>query len=141
MIWIVISLLLLVSKKYRKFGIASIIALITSLLFTNGILKNLVQRIRPFQYYKDLEILIDKPGEFSFPSGHTSASFASAIAIWLSGEEIAKSIKYGLILLAILMGFSRIYLCVHFVSDVILGAIFGIAYGFIGYKLMNRIYK
>lgn len=122
LIWIGIALALVVFKKTRSLGIIVILALSFSLLITNGLLKNIFQRPRPFNY-RSLMLLIERPNDFSFPSGHTSASFALAF-VFIRQKVTFKKIavyKY-VILLACLMAFSRMYLYVHYPSD-ILGAI------------------
>lgn len=120
-VWILISLFLLVSKKYRKVGIMTICALIVSTVLGSGILKHLIQRPRPFVSDPTVEILISKPLSYSFPSGHTASSFAAA-------GILAKELKrYGIhaVVLAILIAFSRMYLFVHYPTDIIGGIILG----------------
>ena len=77
-IWIAATIALLIPKKTRKVGLMSAVALLGSLIINNNIIKNLVQRPRPFVTFTDLQIIIPTPSEFSFPSGHTSSSFAAA---------------------------------------------------------------
>lgn len=127
MIWILFTILLLIPKKTRKAGLVSAMALIGSLLFNNLLIKNLVQRPRPYVTFADLQILIPKPSEFSFPSGHTSSSFAAAAAICACLPK-----KYGIpaMILAALIGFSRLYVGVHYPTDVLAGAILGILLGY-----------
>lgn len=122
-IWIVISILLLIFKKMRKVGVMSIIALIGSVLINNVILKNLVARIRPYEVMTNLKLLVPHANDFSFPSGHTGSSFAAAYVLY---KELPK--KYGIqaLLLATLIGFSRLYIGIHYPSDVIAGAVIGI---------------
>lgn len=123
-IWILLSLLLLVFKKTRKAGILGLAALLGSLVLNNWILKNIVGRTRPYEVVEGLRILIPKPGEFSFPSGHTASSFACA---WIFFRELPK--KYGIpaLVLASLIGASRLYIGVHYPTDVLAGVVSGIA--------------
>ena len=82
MIWIAATILLLIPKKTRKAGVMSAVALLGSLIINNNIVKNIVQRPRPFVTFADLQIIIPTPSEFSFPSGHTSSSFAAAAVFY-----------------------------------------------------------
>ncbi|SHJ39745.1 phosphatase PAP2 family protein [Parasporobacterium paucivorans] len=121
-VWIIISVILLVPKKTRPVGIISLIALCGSFIIDNMILKNLIARTRPYDVVSGVQLLIARPNDFSFPSGHTGSSFAAAVVLY---RELPK--KYGVpaLILAALIGLSRIYLGVHYPSDVICGALFG----------------
>ncbi len=123
--WIILALVLVCIKKTRKVGFAMAISLILSLIFTNVLIKNIVDRPRPFEYDETLKLLISRPIDSSFPSGHSSASVAAAVAIFVNNK------KYGIpaIILALLIAFSRLYLSVHFPTDVLAGVILGIIYG------------
>lgn len=131
-VWIVISVVFIIFKKTRKCGITMAIGLILCLLLGNITLKPLIARIRPFDVKSALDIIISKPTDFSFPSGHTFASFASALIIFKHYR------KWGVfaIIFASLMAFSRIYLLVHYPTDVF----GGIALGIIISKISNTIY-
>ncbi|WP_409070171.1 phosphatase PAP2 family protein [Clostridium sp. FAM 1755] len=122
LIWIAISLLLLISKKYRKVGVLCIASLLLSSLIGEVLLKNLVQRGRPFTAVEGINLLIKAPKSFSFPSGHTASSFAVATVV---GRKIEK-FKLPIYILAIAIAFSRLYLYVHYPSDVLVGALIGV---------------
>ncbi len=123
-IWILIAVILLFSEKSRKAGITVLMALLLSLLFNNMFLKNVIARVRPYEVVEGLIPLIPGPRDYSFPSGHTASSFAAALSIYWNMPE-----KYGIcaVILAGLIALSRLYLGVHYPTDV-LG---GIAGGFI----------
>lgn len=123
MIWIAATIILLIPKKTRKVGIMSGAALLGSLIINNNIIKNLVQRPRPFVTFSDLQILIPTPSEFSFPSGHTSSSFAAAGVFY---SNLPKKFGVPAVILAGLIGLSRLYVGVHYPTDVIAGIIMGI---------------
>ncbi|MCR1935216.1 phosphatase PAP2 family protein [Clostridium tepidum] len=122
LIWIAISLLLLISKKYRKAGVLCILSLLLSSLIGEVLIKNLVQRGRPFTVIEGINLLIKAPKSFSFPSGHTASSFAVAAVV---GRNIEK-FKLPIYILAIAIAFSRLYLYVHYPSDVLVGALIGV---------------
>lgn len=122
MIWIAATILLLIPKKTRKIGIMSAAALLGSLIINNNIIKNIVARPRPYTVLEELSILIPKPGEYSFPSGHTSSSFAAAVVFF---RQLPKKWGVPALVLAILIGFSRIYVGVHYPTDVLAGMAVG----------------
>lgn len=132
--WIALACFFILIKKYRKIGIMIFISIFLCALTGNIILKPLVKRIRPFDLVHFTQLLISAPKDFSFPSGHTMASFASATVI------ISQNKKWGMyaFILAFLIGFSRLYLFVHFPSDVIMGAVIGCILGIISVKLFNK---
>ncbi|BCN31297.1 phosphatase PAP2 family protein [Anaeromicropila herbilytica] len=122
-VWLLISGGLLLSRKTRKVAILSFISLILCYLVNNIIIKNVVHRKRPFNQYEDIEELVKKPKDYSFPSGHTCGSFAAAgIYIRFLHGKIARFS----ILLASIIGYSRIYVGVHYPSDVVIGGMIGI---------------
>ena len=79
--WILLTLVLLALRKTRKAGICSMFALLFMVVLNNGIIKHLVDRIRPYEVIESLKILVAKPDDASFPSGHTASSFASCTAL------------------------------------------------------------
>ena len=135
--WILVSVILLFFKKYRKIGVASLGALVLSLIFTNGIIKNLFDRVRPFMYDEAIRqsLLIKEPFDSSFPSGHTSASIAAAVSIFIFNKKWGTAA----IVLALMIGFSRLYLFVHFPTDVLTGLIAGILYAIISALIVVKL--
>lgn len=127
LIWILLTLLLLIRKDTRQVGIMCAMALIFDLILCNGILKNVVARERPYETYKDIRCLIPPQPDYSFPSGHTASSFAAVIPVLYDKHTR----KFGIIMLvvAILMALSRLYVCVHYPSDIVCGLIVGIFCG------------
>lgn len=123
-IWLVLALILTISKKYRKYGIAMFAALAAGALIGNIMLKPLVARSRPC-WLEAIELLIRNPSDYSFPSGHTLSSTIGAYMLTSANR------KFGWIAipLAVLIALSRLYLYVHFPSDVLAGAIIGILVG------------
>lgn len=137
-IWIVLAVVLLILPKTRKTGIIVAAALLMDLILCNLILKNLVARVRPYDVNTAITILIKKPLDFSFPSGHTAASFAAMTALFLAKMKKA---WIAALVLAVLIAFSRLYFYVHYPTDVLGGAVVGILSGIIGYAIVEKIDK
>ena len=133
--WIVLSVILTCIPRYRKAGIAMGLALIFCLLIGNMTLKPLIARPRPYTYFPEMTLLIAPLADFSFPSGHTFASFASATALFLYHKK-AGIAAY---ILAAIIAFTRLYLYVHFPSDVIAGMLLGIFSGWIAYQIVQSV--
>lgn len=121
-IWILGSILLLAPKKTRKIGVMALAALAGSVLIDNVILKNVVARTRPYEVIGGLTSLIGIQKDFSFPSGHTGSSFAVAVVMF---RGLPKKFGVPALILAFLIGFSRLYVGVHYPSDVLGGALIG----------------
>ncbi len=141
-LWILLAVLFFCIPKYRKTGLSMALSLAMGLLLCNILLKPLVARPRPFDYQlvhfqKTIPLLISAPTDFSFPSGHTIASFEAATAICLRHKKwgFAAYIPAGLI------AFSRLYLYVHYPTDVLASVVLGIGLGFAGTYLCNQIMK
>lgn len=136
-IFIIATVVLLFNKKTRKIGITLAISLIIGLIVVNIIMKPGIARIRPYDINQSIILLTSKMNDYSFPSGHTLAAFEFATAIFLYNK------KWGYIsfVFAFLMGFSRLYLYVHFPTDVICGAVLGIIVSIISYYITKYIYK
>lgn len=120
--WIALGIVLLIPKKTRKVGLMALLALGLGALITNVTLKPLIARTRPFDLVEAIVPLVDRPHDFSFPSGHTCASFACA---WVYYRMLPK--KYGVpaVILAALIGVSRLYVGVHYPTDVLGGFLVG----------------
>ncbi len=133
----VIGIILVIIKKTRQAGIVFLISLAASYLVNDLVLKNIFERDRPFVGIEGLDILTKKPVSFSFPSGHTATTFACAVSL------LCMRVKYAPLALvyAILMGFSRVYVGVHYPTDVLFGAIVGIITANTVVFLFKRIKK
>lgn len=133
-VWIGMALVFLFIKKYRKAGINMAVAMLISLLVVNMFLKNLIERDRPFITDPTLDNLVFE-GSFSFPSGHTATSVTAAMSLfyWHKKEGIAA------IVLAVLISLSRIYICVHYPTDVLGGAVSGILISFVVFVVIRSI--
>ena len=137
-IWIILTVICLIIPKTRKAGWIMAASLIVDLILCNGILKNLVARTRPCDVNKSIQLLVKRPWDYSFPSGHTAASFASVTALYLAGE---KKLWKPALVLGCVIAFSRMYLYVHYPTDILGGAIVGILSGVLGYEIIKLILK
>lgn len=133
-VWIVLTLILLFTKKYRRLGIALAIGLVSCLVIGNLLMKNLIARDRPFIARPEILLAISPPSGYSFPSGHSFSSFVSAaILARYSSKAAAIAIPT-----AVLIAFSRLYFSVHFPTDVLCGTVLGIVIGLAVYKLVMK---
>lgn len=135
-VWIVLTVILMINRKTRKAGCMSALALLFALLADNMILKNLVARIRPYEVVDGLQLLIEKQVDFSFPSGHTGSSFASAVVCF---TQLPKKYGVPLLVLAVLIGCSRLYVGVHYPSDVLAGALIGTALALLAIRIVDKV--
>ncbi len=140
--WIAAAVVLLFIPKYRKIGLSMGAALLMGVLLCNVTLKPLVARIRPYDYQlehfgKTIQLLIPAQHDFSFPSGHTIASFEAAVAIVIRNRKIG----IPAMVLAVLIAFSRLYLYVHYPTDVLASIVLGTALAFLGTWLVNKGYS
>lgn len=132
-IWIILAVCLMISRKYRKYGFVMISALAVGALIGNVCIKPLVARARPC-WIESVSLLIQNPKDYSFPSGHTLSSVIGAVVLTAANRKIG----WFAIPLAALIAFSRLYLYVHFPSDVLTAAVMGVIIGVAVVKLANR---
>ena len=121
MIWIVVALAFL-NSGYRTYGFILITSLLLCFLVGNLTLKPLFERTRPCDMNTVIQLLIARPTDFSFPSGHTMSSFAAASVIFYANDNMG----IAAFVLASLIAFSRLYLYVHYPSDILAGIIIGV---------------
>ena len=138
-LWILFATTLLLTEKHRKAGLSMAIALATGLLLCNLTLKPLFGRMRPFDYQLQyfgnrIPLIIEAPTDPSFPSGHTIASFEAAVVLWRYNK------KWGIpaVVVATLIAFSRLYLYVHFPTDVLCSVALGTGIGLIAHHLVFK---
>lgn len=134
LVWIVIAAMLLIFPHTRRASVAMLTALFLNWLICNVWAKPFFARLRPCDITDRITPLIECPSDFSFPSGHTSSSFAAALALMVLFPRAGCIALAG----ATLMAFSRLYLFVHFPSDVIAGALLGLACGISGARFARR---
>ena len=145
--WIACSVILMLVPKQRKAGFSMGIALIFGVVVCNMILKPLVGRIRPYDYNLEVlklnwedflvhgKLLVETPHDFSFPSGHTIASFEASVALYKNNKRLG----IPALILAVLISFSRMYLYVHYPTDVIASVILGTAFALLGNWIVHTV--
>ena len=134
-LWILLALCLVIYKRTRRQGWTVATALVLDLVCCNLLLKPLIGRIRPFAVNTAVELLIPPPLDASFPSGHTAASFAAVFALRASGSPLWKPA----LAVAAAIAFSRLYLYVHWPSDVLGGALLGAFLGWAAGKAADSV--
>ena len=136
--WIVLTVLLLLFKKTRRAGLCCALALVLDLLAVNIVLKPIVARVRPYDVVQDIRVITSLPGDYSFPSGHSAASFAAAWALFRTERR-----QWGVpaLVLAALISLSRLYVGVHYPTDVLLGALIGVVVAQAAVAIVNAASK
>lgn len=150
-LWIVLLLFLMCFKKTRKAAFLASSVLLLTFIVTNLYLKPFIARIRPYEVIDNLTILIPKPSDFSFPSGHTANSLAVGITLWYIGISrkksgigdlyFPKSAGWTVFILSVLISLSRLYLGVHYPTDVLGGAVIASVISFICILLYKKIFS
>lgn len=138
LVWIALTVILLIFKRTRHIGIMCGISLALDVLTVNLLLKNLFARVRPYDTFTQLQLLVDIQYDWSFPSGHSAAGFAVCTVLL---KTAPKKFAVPSLILAILIAFSRIYVCVHYPTDVVGGVLVGIFCGFAAVWLYRKIEK
>lgn len=138
-VWIALSIVLMMSKNttVRRLGITTLIALALGAILGDQVLKNIIGRQRPIGSEFNFNFIVDIPKSYSFPSGHTTSSFAVFGAFLFSKARY----KYWVLLLASLIAFSRMYLHVHYPSDILGGIILGLICGRIAFSLGKAFFR
>jgi undecaprenyl-diphosphatase len=139
--WIITAVILMCIPKYRKAGLSMGAALLMGLLVCNLTLKPLVARMRPYDYQAEyfgqtIQLLIETPHDFSFPSGHTIACFEGAVALMLHDKRLG----IPALVIAVLVAFSRLYLYVHYPTDVLASVVLGTCFAILATVLVKKLY-
>ena len=136
--WLLIGvLLILLWKDKRECGLSVILSVAFGFLLGNMLLKNLIKRSRPCWVNPDIVLLVLNPTDYSFPSGHTISSFAAATAIFCYSKKLGITAY----IVASAIAFSRLYLYLHYPTDVIAGVIVGISVAIAAVYIVNKYYK
>ena len=136
--WIALALVLIAFRRTRRIGLTCALAMLFGLMLTNLLIKPLVARVRPYEVVEGLTRIIEAQRETSFPSGHTTCGLACAWVIFRMAPK-----KYGVptLALAILIALSRMYVGVHYPTDILGGAVIGLSCAALALRLMPRAEK
>ena len=137
LIWVILAVVCLCIKKTRPLGRSLTCYLLFDLVAINGIIKPIVNRLRPCVLNDTVQMLVSTPFDASFPSGHTAFAFGAATILFIYNKWAGLA-AYAF---AFLMGFSRLYLYVHFPTDVLMGAVFGVVFAILAYKLEQMLFE
>lgn len=133
-LWILLGAVFLFFKKTRSWGILVLLALLIDFISCNVFLKNLIARDRPCWIYPEVPMLVAVPEDYSFPSGHTMAAFAASAALFFKDKIWGTAA----LVLAAVMGISRLYLFVHWPTDVLAGMILGVGCAFLAREILTK---
>jgi len=136
--WILLTVALLIVRKTRPLGVICALSMVIGLIVTNLIIKNWVARIRPYELIQGLECIVEKADDFSFPSGHTTNSLACA---WVLFRRAPRKWGVPALVLAILIALSRLYVGIHYPTDVLGGAVIGIGSACLALWLAPKLEK
>lgn len=150
-LWIALLLVLLCIPKTRKAALIGAATLLMTYIITNLCLKPLVARARPYEVIEGLIRIIEKQGDRSFPSGHTANSMAVGVSLWMCSRfyekledqklYLPKAAGWAVLILSILIGLSRLYVGVHFPTDVLGGAIIAIVDAIVVFEVYKRFFR
>lgn len=136
-LWAVLTVIFLIIKKTRRLGVAMLISFALSFIIGSCIIKPVVARIRPYDVNTAIQLIVRPEMDYSFPSGHTLFAFSSATVIFMRYRKVG----IFFLIFAVLMGLSRLYLYVHFPTDVICGALLGIIIGIASHYFEKQIHR
>lgn len=133
-VWLLAAGGMLCTKKYRRQGLILLAALAAGVLVGNVCLKNLIARPRPCWLDNSVRLLVSSPTDYSFPSGHTLSSAIGAAVLTKTDRRLG----WAAIPIAAVIAFSRLYLFVHYPSDILAGAVLGAAIGLAAHRIGTR---
>jgi len=134
--WIILAVIFLFFKKTRKTGLMMGLALLFGVLIGNAAMKPLIARVRPYDVNTAAVLLVERMHDFSFPSGHTLASFEAAVVLFIRDKRMG----IPALVLAALIAFSRLYLYVHYPTDVLAGIILGSLFAVLSVRIVDFLF-
>lgn len=135
-VWFAMCMPFLIYRPWRSIGVNFLVGLVIAHLTGEICIKHIVCRVRPCHKLDDDELIVKRPRYYSFPSGHTTASFSVVAVAWMRCWPVAIPVT----ILAFLIGFSRVYLRVHYLTDVVAGAVLGLFCGFLSVELLRAMF-
>lgn len=135
---ILVCIFLLLYKKTRKVGITASLSLLLEFIIVNLTVKKIVGRTRPYVVNEAIQYITQRPSDHSFPSGHTGCSFAVASVLLFM---MPKKVGIPAIIVASLIAFSRLYVGVHYPTDILGGFFIGMLTGFIAKLIVEKVTK
>ena len=136
-LWVIIAVLLLIFKKTRRAGVSVLLAYLMVFLLGQIVLKHLISRPRPCQIDQAFALLVARPSSSSFPSTHSAWAFGAATAIFMQHRKLGAAAY----VIAALIAFSRLYMFLHFPTDVLFGMALGIALGVLANQITKALWK
>lgn len=136
-LWILTAIIMLCFRKTRKWGLLLGASLAITFLLNDLLIKPLVHRSRPCDLYPAVELLIQRPSSYSFPSGHSASSFTSAVVLFHCNRRLGITA----LVLAALIAFSRVFLFVHFPTDILTGALLGTTVALVLCAALKKLQK
>lgn len=143
-LWILLSIVLCIFAKTRKTGATMMLSMIVTVIIGNVILKNCFARFRPAwvdeAFFNSIKYHIGIPNDYSFPSGHTMNGVTASMCILFCTIKEKKNVIYGVgaVVLAGIIAFSRMYLFVHWPTDIIAGAVVGLIIAIASFFIMDK---
>ena len=136
-LWFALAAILMIRGVTRRTGWILLTAIVLEIILCHVVMKNVFQRVRPCDVNPAVSLLVSRPTDYSFPSGHTALSFAVVTGLWLSGD--LKQWRLPALVFAFLIAFSRLYLYVHYPTDVLAGIAAGIFCGWAAAKIVQTM--
>lgn len=134
-LWFLFPAILILRRDTRRTGWIIFAALGMGILLCNIVMKNVFQRVRPCDVNTAITLLVKRPSDYSFPSGHTALSFSAVTGLWLSGQ--LKRWRIPALAFASLIAFSRLYLYLHYPTDILMGVVIGVLCGWMANKMFQ----
>ncbi|MGM9987200.1 MAG: phosphatase PAP2 family protein [Bacillaceae bacterium] len=134
--WVIVALTLILFTPYKQYGFMIILADFLYFILCNQFIKPKYSRQRPFQQNNAIEIIIKEPNSSSFPSGHATIAFSCTTILFFMNPLVGMIA----LVLSVVIACSRLYLLVHYPSDVTAGILIGIMLGLVSYLVVSALY-
>ena len=138
LLWLALAAVLLLGRRTRRIGVAVLLALAIGHVLGNGVLKHLFARVRPCNINLAVDMLVQRPHSYSFPSGHACLAFCTIATLYFAR---CRWLLWPVLCVGLLVCFSRMYLYVHFPTDVLAGAVTGCLCAYLGWRLLAKFWR